>query len=285
VECASIACSIRRIPAPEAVAGIDVGENFLDLATLRAGILTQTRIPLAGIEPDPIALLRRRLQEACPMIGPGWLAAIDSPRWPIDLDAASDAPRPRPKPPRTREIDRMLRAIARQCRPPIPFALFPTPPLANFAAQAAIAQPHLRAAFLRLFPGTAVDGGLPPAAGQRFTRFMLAGFLTFRALETVGAQAVEAYPDWQFRLWSAAPVVSKRLRRAALQSRQAILAHVSKALKLSAPLSAGTLDQADAAILATTAFMAARRGTLALLEHAQEGAFLMAVPYGFPLPP
>ena len=53
-------------------------------------------------------------------------------------------------------------------------------------------------------------------AAATFTRFMLAGFATYRALERLGVPAFESYPDLQLRLSS--PSTCASAQKAARES-------------------------------------------------------------------
>jgi hypothetical protein len=280
-------CEIRGVAPPQAAVGVDVGEDFLDLAVLRIDELTLQyhRIALRGIEAAPLEMIRERLRECCPGVGPRWLALIDSPRWPLDLDCSKPAVVKRDPMSPGRMLDRELRAILRLApgRAAMPLSMFPTPRLEYFTGcvRQATCKPHLRAAYTHLFGLS--DWPLEPAPsggavkGGTFTRFMLTGFLAFRAFRSLGAPTLEAYPDLQFRLSAGAPLQPKRAGQAALAQRVAInrkLRHIIGIKR--APLPA-TIDQADAEILVLSAALAARRGSLCALEHPAEGSFLLTM--------
>jgi len=120
---------------------------------------------------------------------------------------------------------------------------------------------------------------VPRGRGWLFTRFMLAGFATHRALEQLGVDTFESYPYLVFSLWKAA---SERLppksdRRAASKARRAILARLTRSCRLTAPV-AKSLDEADAAVLAVTAHLSATGRGGALTFHSQvHGRFLLAL--------
>lgn len=273
-------CAVEKIKPPRAMLGIDVSEDYLDLAALSDNNLRIARIGLRGLEGDALAGLQSRLLQACPGLGPGWLVAVDSPRLPRDLSVAHPWPGRRARVPSSRLLDQNLRALARRLDPPLRLSLFPTPTLRSFAAQMpACGKPHLQAAFAALFPGaheiTESSGG-----GALFTRFMLAGFLTFAALEALGACAVEAYPYLQWQLWSPLALAPKRDPRAALRTRADALRGLRRRLQVAAGEPA-TLDQADAEILAASTILAARHGWLGLLRQRDEGAFLLAASASF----
>ena len=271
------ACAVEKIKPPRAMLGIDVGEDYLDLAALSDNNLRIARIALCDLEGDALAGLQSRLLQAYPGLGPGWLVAVDSPRLPRDLSVAHPWPGRRARVPRSRLLDQNLRALARRLDPPLRLSLFPTPTLRSFAAQMpACGKPHLQAAFAALFPGDHEIPGESSRGAALFTRFMLAGFLTFAALEALGACAVEAYPHLQWQLWSPLALAPKRDRRAALRTRASALRSLRRRLQVAAGEPA-TLDQADAEILAASTLLAARHGWLGLLRQRDEGAFLLAV--------
>jgi hypothetical protein len=276
-------CSLLPIAPPEAAVGVDVGEDYLDLAILRTNTLEHHRVALAGIEDDPLGILRLRLTACCPDTNRRWVALIDSPRWPVDLDCSSRAAIRRDPAPAGRILDSALRAMLR--RPAacgaIRLSMFPTPKLVYFQNCAAMpaCKPHLRAIFHQLFEsGAAVPasaGASARAGGGNFTRFMLAGFLTFRAWQELGVQTLEAYPDLQFRLASRRLLIPKRMGRPALAARTAVIKRLRRSLGIPLKKMPETADQADAEILALSAAQAARKGFLAALQHPAEGRFLI----------
>lgn len=161
-------------------------------------------------------------------------------------------------------------------------SMFPTPTVSYFARCVAspTCKPHLRA-FARGLFGDLLDGwrpgpDAPPRSGALFTRFMLAGFAAYRALEDAGVETFESYPDLQFRLWSDAPVPSKRRPKVAFAARCRINARLRRRLKITGSAPA-TLDQADAEVLAVGAAVAAREGGLVVLDNQPEGRFLVAI--------
>lgn len=229
-------------PPAGPIIGIDVGEDFLDLAILDAAAkhLRLARVAVAGVDRGgvardgiahdglaqngtvnargAIAELACRLLAAAPELGAtGTIALIDSPRWPRDLDLAisaaeAHAQRGCARPAAGRAIDASLRAIVRELalrkRDDTPFrlALFPTPTLEYFAACARDprCKPHLAAIARELFGHTLASAPTLPApiGGRVFTRFMLTGFAAYRALERTLAEGFEAYPDLALRLWA-----------------------------------------------------------------------------------
>jgi hypothetical protein len=293
-------------PAGPTLIGIDVGEVFLDLAILNAahGVLRLARVPVSGLElhrsvPEDadasersvISELHWRLMAVAPELGiAGTIALIDSPRWPRALDLA----KPTANTSRSgrsaggRAIDRSLREIVAQLALKRPdgrsfrLSLFPTPGLEYFAVCAAdpLCKTHLAAIARELF-GSALHSPprLPlPTGGRLFTRFMLAGFAVYRALEPTGAECFEAYPDLAFRLWAeGVDLPPKNAGRAALDVRKRINQRLADELGCSGASRISTLDGADAAILALSAAMAARVGSIAVIEHSREGRFALAL--------
>ena len=278
------------------IVGIDVGENFLDLATVdtAATRVRLARVAVVGIEhggandASGICELRRRMLAAAPELGASdAIALIDSPRWPRDLDlAASGINDAQPR--REREIDASLRGIVKHLDlrksdgAPFRLSLFPTPPFEFFAACVSDprCKPHLAAIGRELF-GAAIDrgqAGPAPVGGRIFTRFMIAGFAAYRAIDGLGAESYEAYPDLAFRLWaSGVAIPSKSAGRAALDARVQINRRLAEELGCEGASEVRTLDEADAAILALSAARARRVGQIALIEAPREGRFALAM--------
>lgn len=252
------------------------------------------RVPLAGLGVAAIDMLTERLADAAPGIASAVLALVDSPRWPRDLDWSRGA-HPRNPAPHARELDAAMRGVYRRLAAAgrrsgarragtRALSMFPTPPCAYFVrcARDPRCKPHLAAIARELFgallDGALGDGAKAPGGGAIFTRFMLAGFATYRALERLGVPAFESYPDLQFRL--SAPsieIVPKRMHARALAARRRVVGRLAAELRLRiapAPLS---LDRADAAILALAAARAVRRGALAVAENPREGRFMFAL--------
>jgi hypothetical protein len=281
-------CTIARVATPEVAVGVDVGEDFLDLAVLRSNPLTLShhRIGLHGIEDDPAGILSERLAVACPDAGPQWLALIDSPRWPRDLDLSKPTICRRDPEPAGRSLDRALREMLRDSDDykAMRLSMFPTPKLEYFRkwAGAARCKAHLRAIYCILFEPQLVGSTTSvtidasgPTQGGTFTRFMLAGFLTFRVWEALGIPTLEAYPDLQYRLWSSSRIAPKREGAAAFETRLEVLPKLRRTLGIAPAPPAYGLDQADAEVMASTAMIAGVRGSLASLEHPAEGRFLI----------
>jgi Protein of unknown function (DUF429) len=160
--------------------------------------------------------------------------------------------------------------------------MFPTPPFAYFArcARDPRCKPHLAAIAHELFGALMNDGGcaIGPRGGAIFTRFMLAGFATYRALERLGVEAFESYPDLQFRLLEpSATLAPKRRRAEALAVRKRIVALVAEELKAGMPCGPMGLDQLDAVVLALAAAKAAHHGALAVADDPNEGRFMFAL--------
>lgn len=164
--------------------------------------------------------------------------------------------------------------------------MFPTRPLDYFARQIAApsCKPHLRAFGHELFGRGATDPGLP--TGGTFTRFMLAGFAAYRALEMRRITRYEGYPDLQFRLWSGdVPLPSKmkkKMKKAdravALAARQRLVATLADRLDVGGAAAVATLDQADAAILALSLLAAQSADCGIVVEHPAEGRFWITLP-------
>jgi len=272
---------------PQSLVGVDVGENFLDLALMRAGsdAVEHRRVALAGLDPDPLRILCERLSESCPDSSPAWLALIDSPRWPRDLDYSSHILALRDPVPPARILDQAVRERLRRLsnRDPVRLSMFPTPRLEYFRDCAGMpsCKPHLRSIYLQLFGGDAGVWSNAPASqsasirGGTFTRFMLAGFLTFRAWQKLGVPTLEAYPELQFRLASGRQLPPKADKKAALAERIAIIRRLRRWLAIATEPPPDTLDQVDAEILALSAAAAIKVGRLAALEHPAEGRFLI----------
>jgi hypothetical protein len=332
------------------VAGIDVGEDFLDIATLlpESHHLSLTRVNLRNIVNAPaqnrldknvVTLLGPMLADKVPELC-GAIVLVDSPRWPSDLDwskttsggrcGRSEEPRPtalgqslersrretslpsgdacgaerrslrraftmgpqntgvvaitRSK--RGREIDIGLRALVHTLRKPgtnstlTTLSMFPTPPMRYFGAHlnTATCKPHLRMLGQELF-GQTLNRDYGPASGGIFTRFMIAGFATYRALEAIGAEVYESYPDLQFRLWCRRHRIfsKKKGRTAALASRIRVLSALARRLGVSGSRQVERLDEADAAILSLSIVAARQYGTLFILENPCEGRFMVAL--------
>jgi hypothetical protein len=282
-------CARRKIEiAKDApILGIDVGEDYLDVAMLTAdrATLSYHRVPLAGIASPVAESIAQRIANAVERDLRGGVVLVDSPRTPRDVDCSGDKMIARMETPRARIIDASLRELLHATFNGTmrPLSMFPTPLASYFAGCVAMrgCKPHLRAiaeerlASVISFPLASTAGSI---VGGTFTRFMLAGFAVFPALETLGMRAFEAYPDLQMRLWSGGiKLPPKRLRAEALRARQAISEHLAKIVKVSGFDAPKTLDEADAAVLALTAAAGASRGSLIELHCAPEGRFAIAL--------
>src|SRR5215472_6685804 len=267
------------IDSAQPIAGIDVGEDYLDLALLdgRAKSLRLARIPIFPQARHPIARIAERIAGLFPELGPGAVALVDSPRAPCVSESGS----------RQRDLDVMLRRAVvamNRARTPAEYvrlSLFPTPAANYFArcASATTCKPHLISIARELRLTDQEKTSVPRGRGWLFTRFMLAGFATHRALEQLGVDTFESYPYLVFALWKGA---SERLppksdRRAASNARRAIVARLTRSCRLTAPV-AKSLDEADAAVLAVTAHLSATGRGGALTFHSQvHGRFLLAL--------
>jgi len=265
------------------ILGIDVGEDYLDVAMLGANrtTLSHHRVPIAGIETPVVESLARRVADAVGRDLRGGLAFVDSPRTPRDVDCSGAKLLPRSDAPRARVIDESLRELLRMrfngtMRP---LSMFPTPLASYFAGCAADSRckPHLRAIAEEIFASVIeIPRGRKTTslAGGTFTRFMLAGFALFPVLEVLGVRAFEAYPDLQMRLWSAGVrLPPKRLRKEALRVRRKICTRLAKIVGVTSYQSSRTMDEADAAILALSAAASAATGSLLELYCPPEGRF------------
>ncbi|MGH7916582.1 MAG: hypothetical protein ACREQE_03865 [Candidatus Binataceae bacterium] len=244
--------------------------------------LRLARVALRQID-ITIAQLAQRVMNVVGDAGAPVIALVDSPRWPRDLDCSFPGVRRREAGIRGRHIDAVLRALTAYLATRDTFrhmerlSMFPTPPLAYFTrCLGEGCKPHLRALGRELFATELTIDSAPVWGGAIFTRFMLAGFAVYRALELCRIEAFEAYPDLQFRLRSPA-LVSKKRTADALASRQALIARLAAAHGIEGAGTIRTLDQADAAILALSALAARRSGAFLSLEDPGEGRFGLAL--------
>jgi hypothetical protein len=285
------------------IVGIDVGEDFLDLAIVDAAAkhLRLARVAVAGVERDTnggddrvgsaIDELRRRMLFAAPELSAsGAIALVDSPRSPRDFDLAEGIGGARRIAGASggRAIDVALRELVgslglrKAGGGPFSLSLFPTPQLRYFAACVGDSRckRHLAALGRDLF-GNEVDdasAGIAPTGGHIFTRFMLTGFAAYRAIDGVGVESYEAYPDLAFRLWAnGAEIPPKGAGRSALAARVGITRRLADELGCEGASQIATLDEADAAVLALSAVKALRGGAIALIEGAGEGRFAVAI--------
>jgi len=282
------ACAQRKIviatDAP--IFGVDVGEDYLDLAMLTADRtrLSHHRVPLEGIT-SPVAesIARRIAKDVGPDLGSG-VALVDSPRTPRDVDCSIGTLIMRMDAPATRVIDVSLRELLRTTfnGTMTQLAMFPTPLASYFAGCVASSRckPHLRAiaedllASVIRFPLASTAGSI---AGGTFTRFMLVGFAVFPALERLGMRAFEAYPDLQMRLWSdGVQLPPKRSHGEALRVRREICARLAAIIKVTNFETPKTLDEADAAVLALSAAASCSTESLIELHCPPEGRFAIA---------
>jgi hypothetical protein len=283
-----VSIGIRHIDGARTIAGIDVGEDYLDLAIIDPGCATLVyrRVALAGIDRDPLGAMRERIAAAAPELGSGALAIVDSPRWP--RDRALDDNRARAAN-RGRDIDfalRRLMAVLGASWPALGrLSMYPTPPLAYFIACIADARckAHLLALGRALFAAHQRRGQRPAGAdapvrgGMLFTRFMIAGFAAYRALDTTGVEVSESFPDLQFRL--AAPtrrLIAKSAGGQALAMRQRIVRRLSCRIEIEAG-APPSLDFADAAIMALGARSTVHSGAMVELRSPAEGNFVLAL--------
>jgi hypothetical protein len=282
------------------VAGIDVGEDFLDIATFlpERRHLSLTRVDLRNIRSAPgekrsrshldtnaVTSLGVMLAEKVPELR-GATVLVDSPRWPSDLDWSKAGVIAAPHSQRGREIDVGLRALVHTLRKPganstlTTLSMFPTPPMRYFGAHlnSATCKPHLQMLGRALF-GEALNRDCGPPSGGIFTRFMIAGFATYRALEAIGAEVYECYPDLQFKLWCRRHrLFSKKAGRScALASRVRVLSALARRLGVSGSWLVQRMDEADATILALSIIAARQHGATFIFENSYEGRFMVAL--------
>ena len=284
---AASACARRKIVVAKSapILGVDVGEDFLDLALLLPdrATLSYHRVPLRDIKRQVVGSIATRIAELLNSNLKGGIALVDSPRAPRDVDCSSARMIRRMDAPRTRVIDASLRELLREkfegkMRP---LSMFPTPLAAYFAGCIAHSgcKPHLRAIAEELLapmiaePVFARDGVL---AGGTFTRFMLAGFAVFPALERLGMRAFESYPDLQMRLWSDGVKLPPKRAGEALRVRQMICSRLAAAVEVANFRAPKTLDESDAAVLALSAAVSNLTGALIELCCPPEGRFAVA---------
>ncbi len=284
-----IACTRRKLAIRKnaTILGVDVGEDFLDLAMLtpeRVG-LSYHRVALVGVANPVVYSIAHRIAEALGRDLRGGIALVDSPRTPRDVDCSGGKMVHRKEAPRARVIDASLRELlcARFNRQMRPLSMFPTPLASYFAGCVARSgcKPHLRAIAAELLaplmhmPRATSTGSI---AGGTFTRFMLAGFAVFPALEKLGFRAFESYPDLQMRLWAdGEELPPKKFRGKALIARRKICANLAALIKVTNFEAPNTLDAADAAVLALSAFASASTDSLLELHCPPEGRFAVGL--------
>jgi Protein of unknown function (DUF429) len=233
---------------------------------------------------NPIERLAARLISALPELRRA-VVMVDSPRWPRDLNRSRPNQKPRER--AARLLDSALRTLANNLRelganPALsPLSMFPTPPMRYFGSHlnSTTCKRHLQCLGRALF-GHALDAEFGPAAGGIFTRFMVAGFATYRALELLSVDAYEAYPDLQFRLWSsnsALPPKASGQRPTALTARLRVVKQLARTMDIAEYGMIHRLDEADAAVLVLSAAAARHRGAIIVLEHPREGQFAVAL--------
>lgn len=267
-------------------AGIDVGENRLNLAIVTRGKASGAfRFERLAVEQ---ALARKGalgpvLSERCPELLNKCLVMIDSPRWPLDLDWSQGGTRPRAAPPKRRNLD--LAVVAYAHKKEIQLSLFPTPRLEYFEAWAKHPEckPHLRDIARDLFGGASHDK-VRPAPGSKvkggtFTRFMLGGFALYRGLQHLGVESYEAYPDLQFRL--RAPYgtqISNKKSFNGVRQRLEINRTLRSLLGIPDLPPPESADDYDAEIIALSGAIAAREGGLVAFYCPAEGTFVAPSP-------
>jgi Protein of unknown function (DUF429) len=231
-----------------------------------------------------IAVLSKMLQARVPQLR-GAIVLVDSPRWPRDLDWSNPQITVATDFKTSREIDRGLRALVSRlhglrANPALTLSMFPTPPMSYFGAhiKQESCKSHLRLFGHALF-GETVNRDYGPALGGTFTRFMISGFATYRALQNIAAGVYESYPDLQFRLWCRGRqlISKKRGRAASLPSRIRVLGALARQLAITGLGGLKQMDEADAAILALGTAAARQHGAIVTIDNATEGSFLIAL--------
>ncbi len=255
-------------------------------------------------------LLAREVPELCQAI-----ILVDSPRWPRDLrnrnplpnalrheccfslerslskrvparhQSLSDANSTSAK---ARKIDVALRLIVATLREQNhqsrlgPLQMFPTPVMSYFLRHltTTTCKTHLRLLGKGLF-GEALNRTYGSPNGGIFTRFMICGFATYQALAAISSNVYESYPDLQFKLWRGNQVIFSKKgragRTAALTSRSQVLGALAYQLRVQELPPINHLDAADAAILALSGAAAIRERSTLIIEHPEEGSFLLAL--------
>jgi len=137
------------------IVGLDIGEDFLDLAMLEKGwkSLRYARVALTAIESSPIDAIAARLKAIAPPITADTFAIVDSPRWPRDLCLENPSPRPIRIASSGRAIDRAIREIVAPLVGRL--SMYPTPELDSFLSAVADprCKPHLRTISSGLWDG------------------------------------------------------------------------------------------------------------------------------------
>jgi hypothetical protein len=271
------------------IAGIDVGEGYLDLAMIenpRAPALRLARIDLQPLSSDAIEGVARAIARTMPRRGRDAIVLVDSPRNPRGWDQRSG--RANPPALRGRAIDTTLHEIVRAINRKrgaadgVRLSMFPTPEIEYFirCAEDPRCKPHLAAIAreaLEIEAAAQNPSMIRRGGGWLFTRFMLAGFATFRALERLGACAFESYPYLSFALHKTGDerLPPKSARGDARAGRIGILARLAREVGMSEIPPIESLDQADAAVLALTAALGAASGGLYCVSAPGEGRFVL----------
>lgn len=284
-----------EIAGGAAIVGIDVGEDYLDLASIAPERVkpSYARIALEQIGgADRIGALADALADRVPELRAGAVAIVDSPRCPIDADCSQVHFAPRENPPARRVIDSGLRAMVRRLNEnparerKTQLWLFPTPPTRYFTEclHHPACKPHLRSIAEQMFHDAKSPAQIPAplTGGALFTRFMIAGFAVHQALARIGVDAYEGYPYLCFRLWMASDdelPAKKKTSNAyvdALEARRRILQRIASPAKFKMAPPA-TYDEADAAILAATVAAASRDRAIFQIRDRAEGRFIVAL--------
>ena len=107
---------------------------------------------------------------------------------------------------------------------------------------------------------------------------MIAGFAAYKALDRIGVEGYEAYPDLAFRLWAnGIDIPPKSAGKRALEVRAQIDRRLADELGCSGAEDIATFDGADAAVIALSVAKAQRTGAIVVLEDSREGRFALAI--------
>jgi hypothetical protein len=268
------------------IAGIDVGEKFLDIAIAdpRRRELRVAAVDLRELQSEVVPAIAAALRERAPEVCDCAHVIIDSPRFPARRRCGGH--------PCGRAIDATLRELVRGVNarrnsdPSVSFSLYPTPDISYFEDRSIYdsRKPYLLSIAREVLgldprPGRGRHGG-----GRLFTRFMLVGFAVYQAAQSLGLDAVEGFPHLAFAMWLEAgeTLPPKRYPPRAFDARRAIMERLasSRGMRIqwdeSRPMRR-RIDEADAAVLALTAAIGRESGGLYRVGAAGEGRFLLPV--------
>jgi len=275
----ALSIRVRRPTHRATVVGVDVGEDFLDLAIVKPSkrSLDFERIALTALDTPIVANLAALIRRAVGISLRGAIVLIDSPRCPRDISQSTGELIADTSP--SRSLDQFLRASASALMGTGErLSMFPTPRLSYFAAvcRERRCKPHLRAIAREVLrcesSGNATHSAIK--RGALFTRFMLCGFAAFKAFDLLGARTYESYPELVFRLWGDDPKIPSKGRRVeALRVRADITSLLVRRCGLAKARQPASLDEVDAEVLALAASKAISRGSMLEVAHPGEGTF------------